>query len=225
MKTFAKILRVIGIVLVGLTTVITILSGIGTTCVAWGAENYDSMAALVPYKPLYQTIVVVTLLVGIAAVVMTVGLIRRTQWSYTGTVLTLLVGIVIGGIHVYYSQTLRGSAAPGNVRFYLSILTLVVVAILRLPGIWKHITLDEPTPDTWRASTGLAAIVAGVAMLTTPLWAGPTHLLDGYQWVNVLRMPLLVAGGALLLGGLIIVLAGSGSLRQAHKLDLPMPRI
>lgn len=224
MKTFAKILRIIGIVLVGLTAVITVLSGIGTTCVAWGAENYESMSALVPYKPLYQTIVVVTLLVGIAAVAMTYGLIRRTHWSYMGTVLTLLVGILVSGVHVYFSQTLRGSAAPGNVRFYLSILTLIVVAVLRLPGIWKHITPHEPTQGAWSTPTGLAAIVAGIAMLTTPLWAAPTHLLDGYQWVNVLRMPLLAAGGGLMLGGLIVVLTGRSSIRQGHKIPSPMLR-
>lgn len=228
MNILSKILRIAAIVLVGLTAAITVLSGIGTTCVAWGAENYESMAALIPYKPLYQTIVVVTLVIGIAAIAMTYGLIRRTHWSYTGAVVTLLLGIVVSGVHVYFSQMLRGSAAPGNVRFYLSILTLLVVGLLRLPGIWKRIDMDDTMhkPGAWTAPTGLASIVAGIVMLTTPLWVGPTHFLDGYQWVNVLRMPLIVAGGALLLGGLGLIVAGrrTGSSSHVPKQFLSLTR-
>lgn len=228
MKTFAKILRIVGIVLVGLTAVITVLSGIGTTCVAWGAENYDSMAALVPYKPLYQAIVVLTLLIGVAAIVMTVGLIRRTHWSYPGTIVTLLAGILVSGVHVYASQSLRGSAMPGSVRFYLSIVTLLVVAALHLPGIWKHINMDDSVRRTgaWATPGGFASISAGIVMLTTPLWAGPTHFLDGYQWVNVLRAPLIVAGAALLLGGLSLLVAGRrvASLSEVWKRLSPAPR-
>ena len=50
----AKALRGVAITLMGLTLVFTLLGGVGTTCVALGAEKYDSMALLVPYKPLYQ---------------------------------------------------------------------------------------------------------------------------------------------------------------------------
>jgi hypothetical protein len=40
---FGKIARIIGIVLLGLTAVITLLGGIGTTCVALNAANYEGM--------------------------------------------------------------------------------------------------------------------------------------------------------------------------------------
>ncbi|MCZ7666958.1 MAG: hypothetical protein M5U34_06915 [Chloroflexi bacterium] len=38
---FRKILRIIGIILLGVTAVITLLGGIGTTCVALNAANYE----------------------------------------------------------------------------------------------------------------------------------------------------------------------------------------
>ena len=47
----SKILRGIAVTLMGIAVAITLLAGVGTTCVAIGAENYESMAALVPYKP------------------------------------------------------------------------------------------------------------------------------------------------------------------------------
>ncbi len=50
---FGKILRIIGIVLLGVTAVITLLGGIGTTCVALNAANYEGMEAIAQYQWLY----------------------------------------------------------------------------------------------------------------------------------------------------------------------------
>jgi len=47
----SKVLRGIVIALFGLTVTFTLLGAVGTTCVAFGAEKYDSMIPLVPYKP------------------------------------------------------------------------------------------------------------------------------------------------------------------------------
>ena len=71
----AKALRGVAITLMGLTLVFTLLGGVGTTCVALGAEKYDSMALLVPYKPLYQVLVVVSLTVGVAVTVTRAGVV------------------------------------------------------------------------------------------------------------------------------------------------------
>jgi hypothetical protein len=44
-KWWAKILRIVGIVLMGITAVFTIMGGIGTTCVALNPAGYDGKFA------------------------------------------------------------------------------------------------------------------------------------------------------------------------------------
>ncbi len=215
MKTVARIWRLITIILMGLTAAMTLLSAIGTTCVAFGAEKYESMAALVPYKWLYQLFVITTLAVALAAIAMTVGLMRARQKAYPGALITLLAGIIVAAAHVYASNVLRGSAAPANVRLYLSVLTLGALLLLRLPGVWQHIGPAGGGRDYPSTAAGLTAMAAGMATLTTPLWAGPTHLLDGVQWVNALLAPLLVGGGALVIAGMCLLAARHGHLQRA----------
>ena len=43
----SKVLRGVAITPMGITVAFTLLGGAGTTCVAFGAEKYESMAALV----------------------------------------------------------------------------------------------------------------------------------------------------------------------------------
>jgi hypothetical protein len=48
--------------------------------------------------------------------------------------------------------------------------------------------------------------VAGIAILTTPFWAGPSHMLNGYNLVDVIELPLQLAGWAMTMeGGLLVV--------------------
>ncbi|HEY3313666.1 MAG TPA: hypothetical protein VGL40_00055 [Bacillota bacterium] len=81
-----------GIALMGLTAVFTLLGGVGTVCVAWGAEKWKPFAGLVPYKPIYQWATVVTLLAGLAGMIITYALLRGEKWSYVGALTTLVVG-------------------------------------------------------------------------------------------------------------------------------------
>jgi hypothetical protein len=50
-KGWAKILRILGIIFMGITAIFTLMAGIGTTCVAFAAEKFSaSMALIAPYK-------------------------------------------------------------------------------------------------------------------------------------------------------------------------------
>ncbi len=53
---------------------------------------------------------------------------------------------------------------------------------------------------------GLAAIMMGVILLTTPYWAGPSHTYQGVNWVSLLQTELSVSG-VLLTGAGIALLA------------------
>ena len=68
MKASMKTLWIISIILLGLTAAITLVSGIGTYCVAWNAEQYEEFAALVEYKTLYKAFVILTVAVAVLLV-------------------------------------------------------------------------------------------------------------------------------------------------------------
>ena len=45
-------------------------------------------------------------------------------------------------------------------------------------------------------------VLAGIAFLTTHLWAGPSHMMNGRNLVLVLEAPLTYGGITLLVGGI-----------------------
>ena len=74
-----RVLKIVGIILLGLTAVFHLLGGVGTTCVALGAENYDTMLGIVPYKWVYQLFVVGTTAIAVLGIRATIRFARGTQ--------------------------------------------------------------------------------------------------------------------------------------------------
>jgi hypothetical protein len=223
-RRLSRILRGVALTLMGLTVTFTLLGGVGTTCVALGAEKYDSMAALVPYKPLYQALVVISLVMGVWGIPVTFALIRGGSSVYRNALLVLIVGTLSAGIQTGVSQAVRGSSAPVNIRFYISALTLVIFLLLRLPPIWEKVDYWRSTKgkETRGASAGIAAMVCGIVVLTTHLWVGATHTpVSGSSWVEELAIPLRASGWALVLAGTGLVLASAVSIpwREVFSLE------
>jgi hypothetical protein len=215
----SKILRGVAVTLMAIAVVVTLLAGAGTTCVAFAAEKFGSMAALVPYKPLYIAFVVVGLAVGAWGIPVTISLVRGGEKAYRHALLVLLIGGVSAGIQMGVSQAVRGASAPVNMRFYLTLLVLVFFLLLRLPPLWQRTGFSWPMGGgSAGASAGTAMVVCGIITLTTPLWAGPTHLSPtGENWVNVLHLPLMAGGETLLLAGAAVFLASLGLVRMRVK--------
>ncbi|MGQ9841625.1 MAG: hypothetical protein ACUVR4_14175 [Anaerolineae bacterium] len=206
-----KALRTVAIVLFAAAAAFNLLGGIGTSCVAlnptgWGA----SMAQLAPFQWLYIVLMLGAIVVSAWGIVVTVGLARSRRNAYRDALVVLLLSGILAAVQTYASIALRGKGAPQNIRYYFTTLVLVVFLLLRLPPVWRLINgFTSDDQGNWRMPTGLAAFVGGLIVLTTPLWATPTHIgPDGVNWVNVLRTPLL-AGGALL------TLVGAGLVRHA----------
>lgn len=198
-------LRIITIIFLSLTAAMTLLGAIGTTCVAFNAEQYGpKMAALVPVKPIFQLLVFVSLAAGLFGVYSIVRLARGRQNSYTHVLIFLLVGLVASAVQFYYSLTLRGSTAPNNMRLYLTGLTLVLFLLLRLPGLWHRTGFDKGGSNTnLPPAGGIALFLCGLVTISTPVWAKSTHFIEGSNTANVLLLPLLASGAIMmLLGGI-----------------------
>lgn len=198
-------LRFIAIALLGLTAVFTLMGGVGTTCVAFNAEKYDSMLPLVPVKPVFQALVVISIAAALYGIYATVQAVRRRSNAYKAALIFLIVGALSSGVQFYYSLTLRGSTAPNSMRLYLTIFTLAVFLLLRLPPLWKRSGFDVNASggadNTDAAIGGAALVLGGLLALTTPIWAAPTHTLGGFNYAGIINLPLAAAGLGMILGG------------------------
>jgi hypothetical protein len=205
-SAIGKVLRIIAIIFLGLTSLMNVLGGVGTTCAAFFTENYPSMMVLMDYRWLYQAFVVFTLLIGIAGVWATITLARGKESAYRNALIVLVIGTLVGGIHYYASQALRGSAAPANMVFYINVFTLLLFLVLRIPGLREKVDFSRTGDHTEKSlAGGLAAIVAGIVLVTAAIWAGPSHTYQGDNWVLLLIAPLIIFGTILTLLGIALM--------------------
>lgn len=201
-----RILRIVAIILIALTAAMNLAGGIGTVCAAFFTREYPPMWALLDYQWLYQLIMIVTIVLGLAGAWATFRLFRGGIHVYRNALIVLGIGSVVGGIHMAASLILRGAAVPANVKFYINLVTLLVFLWLGTPAMRRIVQFDRPGDRTdMTAAGGLAAIVTGAALVTINFWAGPSHTFDGINWVDRLGVPLYAAGTVLLLAGLVAV--------------------
>ncbi len=217
----SRFLRIFTIVLLSLTAGMTLLGAIGTTCVAFAAEKFGpSMAPLIPVKPIFQILVVLSLGAGIFGVVSIVRLGKAVRNAWLWVIGFLILGAVTSSIQFYYSLTLRGSTAPNSMRLYLTLIALIWMLILRIPGVWQRSGFDKTDNQAGpNAAAGAAAmILTGLLTLSAPLWAMPTHYIQGINQANALRWQLIGVGSALILMGGIWFLSRLNGVRRQ-----PMP--
>ncbi|MBN1666654.1 MAG: hypothetical protein JW862_06185 [Anaerolineales bacterium] len=202
-----KVLRFIGIVMMGLTAAFTLLGGAGTTCVALAAENYDSMAAIAPYKWLYVIFVITTISIGVLMARATVMLVRGRQNGYRAALISLVLGILVGGIHMAVSRSLRGSSMPVDAVTYTAVLTLIVFLLFRLPGVWQQVDFGQAKLADSQKAGGAAAIMAGGLAFSIQHLMAATHTMNsGTNYGDAFHFSMTIAGWVLMLGGLGLVL-------------------
>lgn len=206
---FAKFLRFIGIVLMGLTGGFTLLGGIGTSCAALFPTKYESMAALAPFQWLYILFVLTGIAIGIWGIWATIKLVRGTSDSYTMSLQALIAGTLIGGLHIYMSQMLRGKSMPVDAVVYTTVLTLVIFLFFRIPFIWQGVNFDKGNTKSNLPAGGAAAILLGIMTLTIQYTMGTTHTWGGMNYADAFNTSMTVIGvGLLLLGvGLFVSVA------------------
>jgi hypothetical protein len=209
MDKTGKIIRIAAIVLFGMAVAMTLLGGVGTSCVAFSNNKGFRMAflELQDYRWLYQIFVVTTVLIGLVGIWGLIKLVRGGKNAYWITLLILLVASIITGIHFVASYILReGEAAPTNVVFFINLLALIVFLLFLVPGIREKVDFSSPggKNDT-QAAGGVAAIMAGTLILTVFHWAGPSHSFTGQNWTYAFYLPLVTAGTALILWGIVLI--------------------
>lgn len=217
-----KVLKIIAIVFMAMTAAMNLVGGTGTVCAAFLTKQYPPMWALMDYQWLYQTLMITTIITGIAGIWATVNLIRGKEKAFKNALIILIVGSVLGLTQYIASQILRGAATPANVKFFTNFVTLIIFLLFKLPGIREKVDFSSSSGSKG-TNGGLAAFVAGTITLSTFVWVSPSHTYMGDNWVLVFETPLLVSGIALTLGGLAL-LAWSllSSIKAALNASVPV---
>ena len=188
---WGKTLRFIGILLMGITALFTIAGGLGTTCVALNPTGFgESMAKLAPFQWLYILFVIVTTAIGIMAARAVFLLAKGRPNSYRFSISSLVLGIVVGVIHMLVSRALRGKSMPVDGVVYTTVLTLIVFLIFRIPKVWQGVNYTSGGSDdqTGRLAAAITLLVTGALTLTVQYWAGSTHTWGGKNWAAAFRL-------------------------------------
>lgn len=217
-----KGIKITAIIFMAMTAAMNLLGGAGTVCAAFLTKDFPPMWDLLDYQWLYQPLMILTILTGIAGIWITVKLVRGGEKVYRNALIILVIGSVFGLTQYIASQMIRGASAPANVKFYINFVTLLIFLVLRLPGVREKV--DFSSSSSSKGTTGgMAAFVAGTVILSTFVWAAPTHLYMGDNWLMVLELPLLISGTALTLGGLFAFISGLiSSMKVTETAPLPV---
>ena len=219
---WGKTLRFIGILLMGITALFTIAGGLGTTCVALNPTGFgESMAKLAPFQWLYILFVIVTTVIGVMAARAVFLLAKGKPSSYRAAITALVLGIVVGVIHILASRALRGKSMPVDAVVYTTTLTLAVFLLFRIPGIWQGVdyTNDSSNDKTGKLSAAITLLVTGILTLTVQYWAGPTHTWDGTNWAAAFLTTSIMLGFGQILGGIaLLILRGKAEITASRPI-------
>lgn len=203
----AKFLRFVGILLMSITAGFTILGGAGTSCAALFPTKWDSMAPLAPFQWLYILYVIVTIAIGVMGIRAVVMLVKGKPGSYKAALTALILGVVVGIIHIITSRSLRGSSMPVDAVVYMTVLTLAVFLIFRIPGIWQGIDYTRAPRKEGKKSGGAAAIVVGMLCLTIQFFMASTHTWNGVNFADAFHATMSIVGSAFILFGSGLILS------------------
>jgi hypothetical protein len=209
-SVFSRILRWVGIILMGLTSLFTLMGGIGTVCAALFptrfAADSEAMAALVGWEWLYITFMLVTIAIGVMMVRATVLLIKGTANAYRYTIISLVAGIVVGFIHIYASRSIRGGSMPVDMVVYTAVFTLIVFLIFRIPFIWQGVNYEKPADvknDNGPAAA-MSLVLGGGMAFSIQYMVGTTHTWGGVNYGDAFHLSMTLIGIGLALSGLLV---------------------
>jgi uncharacterized membrane protein len=204
-KWWAKTLRIIGILLMSLTASFTLMGGAGTSCVALNPTGFgDTFAPIAKVQWLYILLVLVTIAIGVMGVRAVFLLVKGKKNAYRYSLIAILLGILVGGIHMAVSRLLRGSSMPVDAVVYTTVLTLVVFLLFRIPGVWQGVDFEKPAGDkkTGKQAVAIALGAVGLLALTIQFIMAPTHTIGGVNYADVWHTALTAIGLALILGSI-----------------------
>lgn len=200
-----KFLQFIGILFMGITAALTLLSGVGTSCVALDPSQYETMLGIAPFQWLYILYVLVSVAIGVLGIRATIQLAKGKKNSERSAFIALVAGIAVGVLHMTTSRALRGSSIPLDYIVYFTVLTLIIFLIFRISKVRSLVNFEKEIDNSSGAAGGMVSIVAGMLFLSVQMWAGPTHILNGINYADAFHNAMLFSGSGLILLGIGLI--------------------
>jgi hypothetical protein len=222
-KWWAKLLRLVGIVFMSLTTVFTLLGGAGTSCVALNPTGWgDKFAGIAPFQWLWIVFVLAGIAVGVMGVRSVVLLVKGRKNAYRYTLIALIMGTALNVIHMYASRALRGSSMPVDAVAYTNLLTLILFLVFRIPAIWQAVDYAKPAgeKDSGKQAAAIALGACGLLALTIQFMMAPTHTFNGINYADAWHMVLTLTGLGLILAGVLTAIHQETSTARQEALEL-----
>lgn len=199
---WAKVLRIVVLVLMSLTAFLTIMAGAGTTCVALNPTGFGGkFAGIASFQWLYILLFVVgTLAIGVMGVRAVVLIVRGARNAYRYSLIALIAGAVVGIGHIAASRALRGGSMPVDMVVYVTLVTLVVFLLIRIPAVWQGVDFEKPERASGSGKGAAAAAMAacGLLALTIQFLMEPTHTIGGVNYADAWHITLTAIGATLL---------------------------
>ncbi|MFH2103389.1 MAG: hypothetical protein ABIJ39_08580 [Chloroflexota bacterium] len=202
---WAKLLRIVAVILMSLTAAFTLMGGAGTTCVALNPTGYEGkFAGIAPFQWLYILFVLVGIATGIMGVRAVVLIVKGTKNAYRYSLIALILGTGLNAVHVFASRALTGRSMPVDAVLYTNVLTLLVFLLLRIPAIWQGVDFEKPQggKETGRNAAAIAMALCGLLTLTIQYAMAPTHTIGGVNFADVWHVSLTILGAGLILTGI-----------------------
>jgi hypothetical protein len=146
-------------------------------------------------------------------------LITGSKKAYSSTLVALVAGTVVNGIHLIASRQLRSSSMPVDMVFYVNVLTLIVFLLFRIPPIWQAINFERPSKGEKFNQQALAIVLVstGILTLTIQFLMAPTHTIGQVNYADVWHLTLTMLGAAQIVSGVFMALRGT---RPDPKLEV-----
>ena len=90
---------------------------------------------------------------------------------------------------------------------YITVLTLVIFLIFRIPAIWSGVDYTKAPRKEGKKSGGAAAIVSGALCLTIQFFVAPTHTWNGVNYADAFHTTMTITGAGLLLLGIGLIIS------------------
>lgn len=204
---WARLLRIVGILMMSLTALFTLMGGAGTSCVALNPTGFgDSFTGIAPFQWLWILFVLVGITAGIMGVRAVVLLVKGAKNAYRLSLIALILGTALNAIHLYASRSLRGSSMPVDMVLYTNVITLVIFLLFRIPAIWQGVDYAKHVGEkkTGSQAAAIALGATGLMTLTIQFLMAPTHTINGINYADVWHIALTVIGLALILCGVVV---------------------
>ncbi len=203
---WAKLLRIIGIVLMSLTAAFTLMGGAGTSCVTLNPKGWGpKFAAIAPYQWLWILFVLIGIAAGVMGIRAVVLLVKGKKNAYRYALIALLIGTAINAIHLFASLTIIDMTMPVGAVLGTNVITLIIFLIFRIPGIWAGVNFEKPEGDdkTGKNASAIAMAATGLLTLTIQFLMAPTHTIGGINYADVWHVTLSLIGSGLILAGIL----------------------